>query len=271
MPRRQPGGRLRSFLAVLILGSAIAPRAAEAGRRAFLFAYDSEIVPEGDVELEQWWWSETRLSAYPDEGRPNPRAALYWIWSAPVIGLSNHLELSLPFQVVASANNTSLQTFSAELYYRLFSREKDGGLQPLVRAAFHQAIRAGAPSTVELDLVLTYGKPNELHLALNAGALISTPWPENLPQGTVRAVTETFSGGLSFPLVPGGEFRLSAELLAETQWDRTSNAFPRYFAGGAFSWTRGRIWVTAGTMVGLTGLSSATPPLVPRLLWAVAL
>src|SRR5712664_661200 len=115
MPRRNPGGQLRSILAVLTLATTLAADRAEAGRRAFLFAYDSEIVPEGDVELEQWWWSESRIQASAE--RPVAKAALYWIWLAPVIGLSNHLELALPFQIVASGNSTALQTFSADAYY----------------------------------------------------------------------------------------------------------------------------------------------------------
>jgi hypothetical protein len=272
MPGRTFGGQLRSILAVLILASALAGGRAEAGRRAFLFAYDSEIVPEGDVELEQWWWAESRIPASAD--RLVARPAWYWIWWAPVIGLTNHLELALPFQIIATGSNTALQTFSAEAYYRFFSREKDAGFQPLVRVSYHHAISSRfGPSTVEVNLVLAYGKPSELHLVVNAGATFSLPWPENLP----RPVTGSFGGGLSVPLVPGGEFRLSAEVLAEVQSSSIPSspsmpsAFPRYFAGGAFSWTRGRIWITAGTMVGLTGLSSASAPFVPRLLWAVAL
>ena len=267
MPRSRRA-RLRSTLFLLTL-AALAPRQAEAGRRAFLFAYDSEIVPEGDVELEQWWWSESRIPANPDAGRPNARPAWYWIWSAPVIGLTNHLELSLPFQVFATSNSTSLQTFSAELYYRLFSREKEGGVQPLLRVSYHHAIQARMPSSAEADLVVAFGKPNALHVVLNAGATFSFPWPEAQPP-LAQFIRPSVGGGFSFPLDSSAEFRLSTEVLAEFQ-DSTSSSFPRYLVGGALSWTRGRIWVTAGTMVGLTGLSSATPPFIPRLLWAVAL
>src|SRR5215813_10889824 len=165
MPRSRRA-RLRSTLFLLTLAS-LAPGQAEAGRRAFLFAYDSEIVPEGDVELEQWWWSESRIPRNDD--RPNGRPAWYWIWSAPVIGLSNHLELSFPFQIFATSTTTSLQQFSAEAYYRFYSREKEGGFQPLVRLSYHHAIAKGgpstvAPSTVETELVLGFGKPNALHL-----------------------------------------------------------------------------------------------------------
>jgi len=268
MPRSKRGGRLQSILFSLIFVSAVAPRAAEAGRRPFLFAYDSEIVPDGDVELEEWWWSESRI---PTTEEHVGRSALYWFWFAPVFGLSNHLELALPFQIVAASNTTAVQSFWVEGRYRFFPREKEGGFQPLVRFSYRQAIQARvAPSSVDMDLVVTYGKATELHLSLDAGVSISLPWPENLP----RPVTGTFSGGLAYPL--SGEFRLSAEVLAEIQGNVASvpsnmSSFPRYFAGGAVSWTRGRVWITAGTMVGLTGLSAASPPFIPRLLWAVAL
>ncbi len=271
MPRRQFRGGPPPILAALILAGTLTPPRAEAGRRAFLFTYDSEIVPEGDVELEQWWWSESRI-ARNNQGRPTGKSAVYWIWSAPVFGLSNHLELTLPFQISATGNNTSLQMFSAEAYYRFYSREKEGGFQPLVRLSYHHAIRSGAPSTAEADLVLAYGKPNELHLVVNASGEVSLPWPEGDPPPR-RPFKPSVAGGVSYPLLPGGELRLSTELLAEFQVSSqsTSDAFPRYFIGGALSWTKGRVWITAGTMVGLTGLSSASPPFIPRLLWAVAL
>lgn len=271
MPRRKSGGALLLLAMALMLAVALAPLPADAGRRAFLFLYDSEIVPEGDVELEQWWWSESRI-ARNNQGRPNGRPAIYWIWSAPVFGLSNHLELALPLQISATSNNTSLQEFSAEAYYRFFSREKDGGFQPLVRLAYHHAIRSGAPSSAEAEVVLAYGKPNELHLVANASALISLPWPDSQPP-LPQPFDPSVGAGISYPLAPTGEWRIATEFLAEfrVSSQSTSNAFPRYFVGGALSWTRGRVWVTAGTMVGLTGLSSASPPFIPRLLWAVAL
>ena len=276
MPRTLLGGGPAPTLVALILACTLAPLPAEAGRRAFLFVYDTEIVPEGDVELEQWWWSESRIPRNND--RPNGRPAWYWIWSAPVIGLSNHLELSFPFQIFATSTTTSLQQFSAEAYYRFYSREKEGGFQPLVRLSYHHAIAKGgpstvAPSTVETDVVLGFGKPNQLHLVVNATAEVSLPWPEGQAPLPRPFLLPSVSGGVSYPLVPGGELRLSAEALAEFQVSSQSTSidFPRYFVGGALSWTRGRVWITAGTLVGLTGLSSASPPFIPRLLWAVAL
>ncbi len=46
-------------LGVLLL---LVPRPSEAGRRAFIWAFDTAVVPEGDVELEQWLWARTRAS-----------------------------------------------------------------------------------------------------------------------------------------------------------------------------------------------------------------
>ena len=61
MPRTLLGGGPAPTLVALILACTLAPLRAEAQRSAFLFVYDTEIVPEGDVEIEQWWWSESRI------------------------------------------------------------------------------------------------------------------------------------------------------------------------------------------------------------------
>src|SRR4030081_4046693 len=117
---------LASVLIVAVLSSTLVARTAEAGRRPFLFTYDSEIVPEGDAELEQWIWSESKVPASPD------RPAIYWICASAVFGLTNHLELALPFQIVSTASSTSLAFFAAEARYRFLPRENDGRFQPLL-------------------------------------------------------------------------------------------------------------------------------------------
>jgi len=261
----QFGGSARLSVVTLVGAAfcALAPLSAESGRRPFLFTYDSEIVPEGDVELEQWLWAESKVPASPN------RPALYWIWWGPVIGVSNHLEIALPFQVVASANSMGLNWFSADLRYRFFSRERDGGIQPLLRVAVKQAIRSqSAPSTAEMNLITTYGRATRLHLSVDLGLEVALPWPENAPQ---RPITATYAAGVAYPLF-GSELRIAAEFYGERSWQRdtASTIVDRYSVGGSVSWTRGRIWITAGTLVGLTGLSSSTPEFSPRLIWAVA-
>lgn len=256
----RPGSHLRCLAAVAALLCLLAPFQASAGRRPFLFAYDSEIVPEGDVEVEQWVWAETKPAN-------SNRAALYWIWWAPVIGLTNHLEMALPFQVVASQGTTSLQNLFADFNYRFFSREQDGGFQPLARVSIRQAVsRQARPSSIEFNLVGTYGRANALHLTANVGLDVALPWPENLP----RPIIGSYALGVAYPIL-GNELRLSAEFRGEVGISDTSpTALPRHSVGGALAWSRGRIWITAGSLFGLTGLSSATPRFTPRLLWAIA-
>jgi hypothetical protein len=181
--------------------------------------------------------------------------------------LTNHLEMALPFQVVASQNSTSLQNLFADFRYRFFPREKDGGFQPLLRISIRQAITARArPSSIELNLVSTYGRSNALHLTANVGLDASLPWPENLP----RPLTGSYALGAAYPVL-GNELRLSAEFRGEVGINDTNpNSFPRHSVGGALSWSRGRVWITAGSLFGLTKLSSATPRFTPRLIWGIA-
>jgi hypothetical protein len=261
MLSRRAWADLASAFIVALLSSTLVTRTAEAGRRPFLFTYDSEIVPEGDAELEQWVWSESKVPASPD------RPAIYWIWSSPVFGLTNHLELALPFQIVATANSTSLAFFAAEARYRFLPRENDGRFQPLLRVSLRQSISSrSGPSGLEANFVATYGRPNELHVSVDLGARVALPWPENLP----RPLVASYAVGVAYPIL-GNELRLSAEFLGEQGiQDYAETAFPRHSVGGAISWTRGRIWLTAGSLFGLTGPSPASPRYMPRLIWAVA-
>jgi hypothetical protein len=261
LTRRAWANPARAFV-VAGLCLAFGAGTAEAGRRPFLFTYDSEIVPEGDAELEQWLWSESKVPANPGRG------AIYWIWWSPIFGLTNHLELALPLQIGSAANSTSLSFLSAEVRYRFLSRENDGPFQPLVRLAVKQSVssRSGA-SSVEANFVATYGRPSELHVSVDLGARISLPWPEG---NLARPLVASYAAGVAYPIL-ANELRISAEFLGEQGiQDYPDSALPRHSLGGAISWTRGRVWITAGSLFGLTGLSAASPRYMPRLIWAVA-
>ena len=67
--------------------------------------------------------------------------------------------------------------------------------------------------------------------------------------------------------------KLSAELYGEWAVTRfpVADPFPRHFAGGNISWTFGRFWLTAGTLVGLKFLAPDSPDFLARLMFAVAL
>ncbi len=258
MPRTW--GWAHFFCAASIVGCSLIPTPAIAGRRPFLLAYDSEIIPEGDVELEQWLWSESKIPARPRI------PARYWVYWSPVIALSNHLELYLPVQWVATSTSANLETLSAELRYRIFPREHEGGFQALIHAAIHQAVffRA-APSSADLGLVATYGSPNQLHLMANFGVQAALPWPEHM----ARPILLEYAAGAAHPLF-STELRLAVEFDGEIGLRATQETIGRHFLGGAIAWSRGRVWITAGFLFGLTGLSELTPRYMPRLIWAVA-
>jgi hypothetical protein len=234
---------------------------AQAGRRPFTWTYDTEIVPKGDVELEQWLWSRSRAPDFPQQ------PSVYWVWWGPVFGLSQRLELALPFQVRSSRSVTALDSFEADLRFRLFPRGDERAFQPLVRLAWHQAIHTANPSRVDLELVGSYQLEGGLRAVLNLGSQVGIPALRG-DEGPVR-VLGTYSAGVAYPLIPD-ELQVSLESLGEVPVSGLEQK-PHLFIGPNVAWTFGRTWVTVGTLVGLTGLYPETPRFMSRLIWAVAL
>jgi len=81
----------------------------------------------------------------------------------------------------------------------------------------------------------------------------------------------TYAAGVSYPLSP--ELSAALELFGEmnvANAPATTN-LPHHFAGASLGYRKGRVWLTAGLLVGLTPLFPTTPRFMPRLIWAVAL
>ncbi|WP_224367320.1 hypothetical protein [Hyalangium versicolor] len=247
---------MTAYLVVLAWASPV-----EAGRRPFIWAYDTEIAPKGDLELEQWLWARGRAPAFPQ------RPSVYWVWWAPVFGLSQRLELALPFQVRSTESLTALDSFEADLRYRLFPRGDERAFQPLVRLAWHQAIHTANPSRVDAELVGSYQWEGGLRAVLNLGAQLGIPALRG-DEGPVR-VLGMCSAGLAYPVIPD-ELQVSLESFGEFALGGLEQQ-PHLFIGPSVAWTFGRTWVTVGTLVGLTSLYPETPRFMPRLIWAVAL
>lgn len=240
------------------------PGRADAGRRPFTWAYDTEIVPEGELELEQWLWAVARSPEYPS------RTARYWIWWGPVFGLSDHVELALPFQVVswggADGQETQLESFEADLRYRIKPRGDQDPLQGLVRLTYHQPTGFPEPPRIDADLVGSYDFASGFHLVLDLGAKFGLR-PVTAQGGDVFTQL-TYDLGISYRV--SDEIRVSAENFAEFPVAHLPGE-AHAFVGPAFEWTRGRFWLTFGVLVGLTPVLEETPHVMPRLLWAVAL
>jgi hypothetical protein len=252
---------VRWVAVMAVLALAVLPAPAQAGRRPFIWVYDTEIVPKGDVELEQWLWAKSRAPANPSI------PARYWIWWAPVFGLTQRLELAVPFEVVASRERTQLESFSADLRLRINPRGDDSPWQPLVRVAYRQSIHTSQPSRVDANLVQSYETQSGLRLALDLGAQAGIPALRG-NEGPLRLLG-TYAAGASYPLI-ADELRASLEVFGEIPL-RNLPGESHHFVGADLAWTFDRTWVTLGVMVGLTPISKETPHFMPRLIWAVLL
>jgi hypothetical protein len=142
----------------------------------------------------------------------------------------------------------------------------------LVRVAWHQVAQPVGPPRVDLNLVCSYGSPQELHFTLDLGARFGLPMTSGTPQVYKAPLVATYAAGVSYPFFEG-ELRVSAELFGEIGVNNppAANVPQHHFVGFDVSWTKGRLWLTAGTLIGLTPLFPSTPAFMPRLIWAVAL
>jgi hypothetical protein len=233
---------------------------ARAGRRPFTWAYGTDIVPDGDVELEQWLWAKGRRGTRPGE------PASGFIWWAPVFGVTDQLELAVPFQVVGNREGTHILSFDVDARYRLRPRGEKEGLQTLLRAAWHHAFLGDSLSRLDGNLILSYGSLAELHLNLDLGLQVGLP--QLKAQGGAAQVQGTYDLGLALPLREG-EWQVGGELFGELPFGDLSRQ--HHFIGPSVALTRGRVWATLGVLFGLTGLFPDTPVFMPRFMWAVVL
>ncbi|HYO72115.1 MAG TPA: hypothetical protein VEU33_39180 [Archangium sp.] len=252
---------VRRFVLLGVLALAVLPTPAEAGRRPFIWVWDTEIVPKGDVELEQWLWAKSRSPANPSD------PARYWIWWAPVFGLTQRLELAVPFQVMATRDRTQLESFDADLRLRFNPRGDDAPWQGLLRVAYHHTLHTSQPSRLDANLVQSFETEGGLRLVLDLGAQVGLPALRG-EEGPVRLLG-TYAAGVSYPLVED-ELRASLEAFGELPLQGLPGG-QHHFVGADLAWTFGRTWVTLGVLVGLTPLFPETPQFMPRLIWAVVL
>jgi hypothetical protein len=270
----------------------LAASGARAGQHPFSFGYDTDVVPEGDVELEQWdWMRGPTRNPQPVAWLPNQTAFhnpnLYYVWWSPVIGLGEHLELAFPLQLVDSGSAVGLDFFSAEARWRLMPRGNDDWFQMLFRAAVVQNVISYTPPGLQADVVSSLGNRRSLHAVLDLGIQVALPSIESsnnveLPSSPVDEtydfVVLTYDLGVTYPL-SGGEWQVGVESYGEignaTTWEKNSELqygtlyqFPQFYLGPDVAFSRGRFWFTAGCLLGL-GRNAAR--FMPRFTWAVSL
>jgi len=240
--------------AVLLL-----PCAASAGQRPFIWAYDTNIVSTGNIELEQWLWI-----AGPWVGNN----ADWWVWWGPVVGATPHIEVAVPFQILSSGGQTSLDSFDADFRFRLFPQDDRDGFQALLRAAWHQSVSSySQPSRLDFNLSTSFGSASELHVVVELGAKVPASVFGKEP------LTGTYDIGAVAPAVRSlPALQLGAEAYGEVSfdWQGASGLPTNLWLGPVVAWSGTRYWATLGVLVHLTS-TWQTPEYLTRLVWAVAL
>src|SRR5262249_25083986 len=101
---------MRKLLLIVVLCAA-AP--AHAGRSRFGWLYDSETLPARIVEIESWVQEE--------DGKGGEDETLLWL--APILGLTNQIELAFPVEwtltETATSSTARFERYGVELRLRL--------------------------------------------------------------------------------------------------------------------------------------------------------
>lgn len=248
--RRSNGLKWQRLLCVAAFAALLAPSTALAGRRAFLWAWDTEVQPERGIEIEQW--ITERIFSTPTD--------LTQVWWAPVIGLSDRVELALPgeWSHHQDSDKITFDWYGAELRWRLASPDpmESGKLVPLIRVAAHRLARSRTDFRLEATAVLAWDPHQRVHLVGNLGV-------QQLISGDETVAP--FSLAASYAAT--SDLKLGVELFGD-YFAITNVAAHRSLAmiGPSFGWTFGRMWLTAGALVGIT---DSAPQAMPRLLWAI--
>jgi hypothetical protein len=252
MAQGLPGLRLACAAAALaVVGAA---GSAHAGRTRFAWLYDAETVPQRGVELETWL-QET-------EGRGAAGIDETLLWWAPVIGLTDRVELVLPVELLwtrsAGASQTRLERFGAEVRWRLVDPDpvEAGPFAPLLRLAVKRLVNERNSVRLEGGAVLALDVgPARLVADLEAVVTIDGDQKKALVQALPGA-------GVSFAVA--GELRLGVEATSVLQLSDTPA--PSWVAVGPdLSFTHGRSWLSAAVLIGVHHID-----LAPRLVWAIA-
>jgi hypothetical protein len=243
---------MRRFAALAIALALLNPRPARAGRTRFGWLYDTETVPERGVELETWFLEE--------DGKGSPPTDESTLWLAPVVGVTDRIELAFPFEISFERSEmesrTDLSRLGAEVRWRLTSPDpvESGPFSALVRLAVKRLVTDRGAVRFEPGLVLAYDI-GRVHLVLDLETVVEVP-----DSGTLRS---EFRPGAGVSVQLAGELRAGAEYYSEIALGDTPST-TWHALGPTLSWTHGRFWLAASCPIGLENITAA-----PRLNWAV--
>jgi hypothetical protein len=242
--------RPAALLGVVVAATLVA-RSAAAGRTHYGWLYGTEVNPERGVEVETWILQEN--------GKDGVDETLAW-W-APVVGLTERLELAIPFEAAYEAESggegeTNFERFGGELRYRFNSPDpvQSGPITVLARGGVKRLVRHRSGIRGEADLVVAF-EQGRFHAEVDIGAIAERVSDDD------NHVELRPGGGFSVETV--SMLRVGAEAYAElgvhgevTDW---------LAVGPTVSLTRGRFWTSGTLAIGVFGIDSA-----PRINFGIA-
>jgi len=238
-------------LAILVV-ACLLPRTAHAGRSFYGWMYGTEVMPERGVELQTWILEED--NKYDTQVKESS------IWWGPLIGVTDQLELALPFelewdQVGGDKASFTFKRFGIEARYRMVSQDpvEAPALVPLVRLAIKRDVTVRDDVRVEGDVVASY-ETGAVH------ALVDLGFVSDITPHTHHTEMRP-SGGVSIRVA--GELRLGAELYAELSLDSRGESWAA--VGPNVAWTHGRFWFSGAFGIGIYHINAA-----PRVMWGIA-
>jgi hypothetical protein len=250
---------MRRFILALNLLAVVAGPA-RAGRRPFLVAHDAAMVPEGDVELEDWLDYLVQPATQPDLVR--------W-WVGPRWAPVERVEVGLLTVVQqVGGNSTGLWAELIEGRARLVQLGPAGDLFGQLDVRFSLTDTLPHQVAPQLGWALKLGRLDASAQVGYAGGF-GGPASNDTYQWLVwrgGVAVDVVRGELSPPLILGVEG--FGEQVFEGKNDQDGRNRSTANVGPTASVAHGRLWLTAGT---LFGLNDQSPTMFVRMILGLAL
>lgn len=242
-------------LVLCIAAGLVLPATAHAGRRAFTWIYDTEVVPERGAEIETW---------VTDRVQPTPKDTRDFWW-APIVGLTDRIELALPMELQWSqaTDKTQVLDYGAELRIRLANPDRllAGPAVTALRVGLYRPLRGKDAVRPELDVIESLDIGEHLHVVANLGARYSE-YGGGLVAAYGLGAQWTASEAWRFGLE---SFGIRGLVAPDVPNAKVNPGFT--VVGPTVGLTHGRTWITFGMLKGVT---DNAPVYMSRLLWAIA-
>lgn len=248
--------RARIVVAGLLTVLSLVGGTAHAGRTRFGWLSDTETIPQRGVELQSW---VHEMDGKGDSDATKTDQTL--VWWAPIIGITDRLELALPvetaFTRTATTSSTQILRFGAEVRWRLVDPDpvEAGPFAALIRLAAKRPVTARDVARFEGEVVFSYDA-GPAHFVVDGGGVVELNTDTNGTSVLVRP-----GAGVSIEVT--SELRLGAEFFSELQVDGVGTSWAG--VGPNVSYTHGRSWVSGSFLVGIEHIDIA-----PRVIWAIA-